>query len=455
MKFLVELCHCDPLLSDDRSTTIVHYAAASGNLAALKYFTLSCQCDPQVKTTPSQTTPLHYAAHNGKLEVVKFLIEDMKCDPCCVHIGGETPLHEACKCAHTNIVWYLVDNNYYGYSSLLLRNKYGVSALDFLTIGKQFDLAFELLSITAYYLEPVLRPDIIWKTEECFSSLYTWGLKSVGGHKLFNSSLSAMTAVVFIVQYLRILTRTSDIAGPECTDWNNGGLIVYQNGTRAVIEVSENMSELHLVMQCVKGKEMYLVEKRSFLIYAIRKKLRTGVETSEFMLPPQNQYPPETTSEIPCPEIARSLVRNIPCVSCFHHDGTRQEISMSELLHFDSFQLVKEQFYKEIIKNQASDESVPNQLLEKVCSAVISNDQLYNCLKQQASSLQLTYRQLNAELRKYTIFSEANLLVSAYYFGNMLWLQCIICAQCRKIQTFRPVNLMIHVYHQRYVANSL
>ena len=92
--------------------------------------------------------------------------------------------------------------------------------------------------------------------------------------------------------------RTSDIAGAECTDWNNGSLIVYKNGTRAVIEVSENMSQLLLVMQCVKGREMHLVEKRSFLISAIKERLMPYIETSEFMLLPQKLYPPEITPEI-------------------------------------------------------------------------------------------------------------------------------------------------------------
>ena len=55
---------------------------------------------------------------------------------------------------------------------------------------------------------------------------------------------------------------------------------------------------------------------------------------------------------------------------------------------------------------------VPSHSVKQVCSAVVGNHLLHDSLKQQASTFQLTYRQLNAELRKYTIFSEANFLVS-------------------------------------------
>ena len=289
------------MLADSDLYTPAHYAAFSGQLAVLKYLILNCKCDAQAKTA-QDTTPLHFAAHYGWLQVVKFLIEDAKCDPDCINSGHETPLHEACKHSHKDIAEYLVDNCN---SNILLRNNHGVSALDFLILisEEQHEFARKLLFVAAYDLASVPKPDNLFKMEDTnYTSLYTWGLKSLSGPMLlFESLLSETAKLAFFIQYMKISMRTSesDISGAECTDWNNGSLIVYDDGTQAVIEVSENMSQLLLVMQCVKGREMHLVEKRSFLISAIKERLMPHIETSEFMLLPRNSIQQKSLKKYP------------------------------------------------------------------------------------------------------------------------------------------------------------
>ena len=158
----------------------------------LKYLILNCKCDAQAKTA-QDATPLHFAAHYGWLQVVKFLIEDVKCDPHCINSGHETPLHEACKRSHQDIAQYLVDNCN---SNILLRNNHGVSALDLLILisVEQHEFARKLLFVVAYDLVSVPKPHNLFKMEDKdYTSLYTWGIKSVSGPMLsFESLLSEL-----------------------------------------------------------------------------------------------------------------------------------------------------------------------------------------------------------------------------------------------------------------------
>ena len=56
----------------------------------------------------NERTLLHYSCSHGWLDVTKRLVENYSCDPGISRNEGETPLHEACREGHTDVVMYLV-----------------------------------------------------------------------------------------------------------------------------------------------------------------------------------------------------------------------------------------------------------------------------------------------------------------------------------------------------------
>ena len=56
---------------------------------------------------PDLSQPLHYAAARGNIEAVRELIESYGCDPGCQNLYGITPMHCASYCGRLNVVKYL------------------------------------------------------------------------------------------------------------------------------------------------------------------------------------------------------------------------------------------------------------------------------------------------------------------------------------------------------------
>ena len=78
-KYLIEVCHCDPLHRDSDGVTPLHVAAAYGQIDIVQYYISSHHCDPQVKTEKNHT-PLDYAARYGHETTVKCLLDSYHCD---------------------------------------------------------------------------------------------------------------------------------------------------------------------------------------------------------------------------------------------------------------------------------------------------------------------------------------------------------------------------------------
>ena len=127
VKYLINQCNCDIMVTDKYGNTILHYAANEGSLDVMKYLinthhynlmTTSnngktvlhlavehidvvkylinqCNCDIMVTDKYGQT-PLHYVImKEGRPEVIEFLLSTGKCDPLAKDNKGKTPLQLA------------------------------------------------------------------------------------------------------------------------------------------------------------------------------------------------------------------------------------------------------------------------------------------------------------------------------------------------------------------------
>ena len=292
VQYLVDTHHCDPLYPDKLKFTPLHLAAHKGHLETIKYFTVTHRCEPQVKSAQN-ITPLHIAAKNGHHDVVKFLIEDLNCNPNSTNSSGQTPLHNASNGGHLDTVIYLVDRCQ---CDPLAVDSNGLTALELAKVSSHLQVYYYLSVITDTLPSSPMPSDMWSPPGHSHSYLYMWCLKYA------NSSL--FFASLFIEHLRKMILISEDV---HCTVWKNGTLFAYKNGTKAIMEVSEQTSRVYLVMQCVKGCELHLVEKRCLFISKIKsltRKICPEIRIMECLLQPQKRYPPDITQEIPCSAIA-------------------------------------------------------------------------------------------------------------------------------------------------------
>ena len=103
---------------DKYKVTPLHVAAAKGHLHIIKYLIKEQRCNPLcldkeitrdlLLCNVVHGTPLHWAAGYGELNVVKYFVEDLKCPPNIPGHNNRTPLEEAQKRGHSNVVQYLM-----------------------------------------------------------------------------------------------------------------------------------------------------------------------------------------------------------------------------------------------------------------------------------------------------------------------------------------------------------
>ena len=129
VKYLINECNCDIMVSDNDGVPFLHYVASEGLLDVLKcmvmnindhiidkqycdtngrtvlhlavkyidvvkYLINECNCDIMV-TDKDEQTPLHYAARRGTAEVIEYFLSTVNCDPLAKDNKGKTPLQIA------------------------------------------------------------------------------------------------------------------------------------------------------------------------------------------------------------------------------------------------------------------------------------------------------------------------------------------------------------------------
>ena len=82
----------DEQYRDPNGRTVLHRAVK--HIDVVKYLINECNCDIMV-TDKDGWTPLHYAARQGRAEVIEYLLSTGNCDPLAKNNEGWTPLHLA------------------------------------------------------------------------------------------------------------------------------------------------------------------------------------------------------------------------------------------------------------------------------------------------------------------------------------------------------------------------
>ena len=249
-------------------------------------------------------------------------------------------------------------------------------------------------------------------------SLYTWCLKCSNPHHFF-------TPRYLHTLFIQLVKCQSGSDSIKFSIWKNGILLVYC-GTRSIIEVTDQSTQLNLTMQSLEGCESHLVKQRSILIVlikAILAKICPNVNPDEFLLVPQQVYPPSNITQIGIGCVAGSIVSGHPTVPFELNKGsTPQEVLLDKLLYFDSFRVTEKSLLQSIFAYRQSSNIVPLATMERVHCAVNLCRDLAERLEDEAGQCKrdMTYSQLYRELIKYSIFTDGNLFVSHLFYRRCI-----------------------------------
>ena len=239
-----------------------------------------------------------------------------------------------------------------------------------------------------------------------YTHLYTWCLKCSNARQFFTPRY-LHTLFIQLIKYER-----SEVSS-DCQVWKNGILLVHSNGTRSIIEVTDQTTRIYLTIQCIEGCESQLVKQRSHLISFIKrftKKACPSVKVEESLLLPQVSYSPESSTQVQVSRVAHSIVNG--------YQYTPQHVRVEDLLFFDSFQAIRYQTLRKIFTHRLTDNVVPLTTVTGIHSAVETCRELQEWFEDEAGQCRrdMTYSQLYRELIKYSIFTDGNLYVSCWSF---------------------------------------
>ena len=279
-------------------------------------------------------------------------------------------------------------------------------------------LNYKAEGVRTYYFFPSLtlatRPHPVDLLSSIDTPLYTWSVKCAKRGQFFTPKF---THTLFI----QLVQNDADkIKSTRFTVWKSGILLVHSSGTRSIIEVTDDFTQLDFVTKFSIGHEFAMVEQRSTIISLIKalvRKVCPSVEVTEFLPYPQDSYPNmEHTTEIPLSHVASSVTNNDDYAVA--QDSAMSQVPLSRLLFFESFRRMKTPIIRDIFTHQNSKQPVSPSTLTAVAEALKKQNcgELPGNLQEIAHNPQLviniTYSQLYRELHKYTIFPEGNLCVS-------------------------------------------
>ena len=274
--------------------------------------------------------------------------------------------------------------------------------------------------IVTYYFFPNLalasRPsDLLPPGDLKYTHLYTWCLRCSNARQFF-------TPRYLHTLFIQLIKCDKSVQNKyEYKIWKKGILIVHNNGTRSIIEVTDQTTQVLLAIQCVEGCESYLVKQRSLFISLIKSmahKICQRIEMDEFFILPQNVFPPDNPTEVPIVKIAHSMIDGLDTVS-YDDRGTLQQAFIRDLLldHSDSLLAIKGPTLDDIFAHHLSNNVIPLATATRIHSAVETCRELQEWFEDEAGQCRrdVTYSQLYRELIKYSIFTVKNSDVSGVH----------------------------------------
>ena len=226
-----------------------------------------------------------------------------------------------------------------------------------------------ITGVSHYFFSNLVRaskPPKLWSAgQQSYTHLYTWCLKCSDSHQFF-------TPRFLHALFIQLVKCEQDTENIKYIIWKDGILLVHNNGTRSMIEVSDQTTRVYLVIQCIRGFESHLVSQRSKYI-SLAKSLSAvvcpKVKLEEFVLLPSETFLAEADVKIPVSDVARSLVNSHSSVSYEQGaDEVLQHVLITDLLHFDSFHALNSSTLRDVFSNRhLNDTVVPHTMLRKVC----------------------------------------------------------------------------------------
>ena len=113
VKYLINECNCDVMITDKDGVPVLHYVASEGLLDVLKRMVMNINghiMDEQYRDTNGQTV-LHRAVEH--IDVVKYLINECNCDIMTPDKDGNTILHYVASKRLLNVLKYLINSHHY------------------------------------------------------------------------------------------------------------------------------------------------------------------------------------------------------------------------------------------------------------------------------------------------------------------------------------------------------
>ena len=280
-------------------------------------------------------------------------------------------------------------------------------------MSDQLIVSLDKKNVTYYFFPNLVLatrpPDLLpYSGRQTYTNFYTWCLKCTNAHQFF-------TPRYLHTLFIQIVKCERDTANTEYKIWKNGILLVHSNGTRSIIEVTDQTTRVYLAIQCVEGYEFQLVKQRSFLISIVRSlmcKICPRVKVEEVLLLSQDTYPPNNTSELPISKVALSIISGHGMVS-YDDDGTLRHELISDLLHFESFLVIEDKALQACI-HRDNDDIVPLATLARIHSAVETCRELQKMFEDEAGQCRrdMTYSQVHNNITKYSIFTDKDIYVS-------------------------------------------
>ena len=126
VKYLINECNFDIMITDKDGVPFLHYVASEGLLDVLKCMVMNINghiMDEQYRDTNGRTV-LHCAVKH--IDVVKYLINECNCDIMTPDMNGDTILHVAASKRLLDVMKYLINTHHY---NLMTTNNRGQTVL--------------------------------------------------------------------------------------------------------------------------------------------------------------------------------------------------------------------------------------------------------------------------------------------------------------------------------------
>ena len=329
---------------------------------------------------------------------------------------------------------------------------------------------FQTTKEERYFFFPTLiseqQPEDTWKfSKECY--LTGWCLTCTEPWHFFTPRFLQLLLIGLARQFALVpepqCSRTLLELSSGCKLWKNGIRWLDGDGIETVVEVTEQSTNVVVMMRCLKGNEMSCIKHRSSVIQQIlriKDKLCSGITPKEYLLHPHclTTYPMPMLSRIPMFHVAKSILHKKYSVplddEALSHTPGYPFLPVEELLFFEPCHCLGIKLLKEIFNPQCRDETaVPENIIQNLSKCMVekwqyltcilqvspvevehdceSHDNIQKCRKALAlwreESSSGTYGSLRRNLSHYSIFAGRNPLVcvyTVYYSFRILYNTC-------------------------------